>query len=207
MTHDQADELRLLVRAAARHAPVAGGEVRLIAVTGGQRAVGTTTIALNLAVALALEGRRAILVDADLERGAVAGMCGLAERGSILDVLSGAAHDSRSVDAWSGRRANPARRLGAARSRKLHRHVPRAADQPAQGAGCPFGHRRGRHGLRTRRLRSPILASGRSAAGRDYARSRCRNGLLRHDQSVVGRRRVARRANRGQPGDRRATGH
>ncbi len=88
MTHDQADELRLLVRASARHAPVAGGEVRLIAVTGGQRAVGTTTIALNLAVALALEGRRTILVDADLERGAVAGMCGLAERGSILDVLS-----------------------------------------------------------------------------------------------------------------------
>ncbi len=62
--------------------------MRLIAVTGGQRGVGTTTIALNLAVALALQGQRTILVDADLERGAVADLCGLTERGSILDVLA-----------------------------------------------------------------------------------------------------------------------
>ena len=88
MNRDQADELRLLVRANARHAPSSEAPVQLIAVTGGLRGVGTTTIALNLAVALALQGQRTILVDADLDRGAVAGLCGLTERGSILDVLS-----------------------------------------------------------------------------------------------------------------------
>ncbi len=72
----------------ARSSALDGAAVQLIAVTGGQRGVGTTTIALNLAVALALQGQRTILVDADLERGAVAGLCGIAERGSILDVLA-----------------------------------------------------------------------------------------------------------------------
>jgi flagellar biosynthesis protein FlhG len=88
MNRDQADELRLLVRTNARHSPSSEAPVQLIAVTGGQRGVGTTTIALNLSVAFALEGQRTILVDADLDRGAVAGLCGLSERGSILDVLS-----------------------------------------------------------------------------------------------------------------------
>ncbi len=87
MNRDQADELRLLVKSSARHTAPTDAAAKIIAVTGGQRAVGTTTIALNLAVALAVQGQRTILVDADLDRGAVAGLCGLAERGSILDVL------------------------------------------------------------------------------------------------------------------------
>ncbi len=39
-------------------------------------------------MALALAGRRVILVDADLERGSVAQLCGIKERSSVTDVLS-----------------------------------------------------------------------------------------------------------------------
>ena len=88
MNQDQADELRHLVRSQARHSASSEAAVQLIAVTGGQRGVGTTTIALNLAVALALQGQRTILVDADLDRGALAPLCRLTERGSIVDVLA-----------------------------------------------------------------------------------------------------------------------
>src|SRR5260221_5379305 len=86
---DQANELRQLVRSQARIGPVAVAQPSLFVLTGGQRGVGTTTLSLNLAVALALQGQRTVLVDADLDRGAVAGLCGIAERHSIVDVLSG----------------------------------------------------------------------------------------------------------------------
>jgi len=86
--HDQADELRYLVRAHARRSSPREAVPQLIVVTGGQHAVGTTTIALNLTVALVQQGQRAVLVDADFDRGAVAALCGIPERGSILDVLS-----------------------------------------------------------------------------------------------------------------------
>jgi flagellar biosynthesis protein FlhG len=46
-------------------------------------------MSVNLAMALALAGRRVILVDADLERGTVAQLCGITERSSVIDVLSG----------------------------------------------------------------------------------------------------------------------
>jgi flagellar biosynthesis protein FlhG len=78
-----------LVRAQARKPAADANAPALITVTGGQRGVGTTTVALNRAAALALQGRQTILVDADLDRGAIARLCKLAERGSIVDVLSG----------------------------------------------------------------------------------------------------------------------
>jgi flagellar biosynthesis protein FlhG len=85
---DQADELRYLVRAHARRTAPTDAAPRMIVVTGGQRALGTTTIALNLTVALVQQGQRAVLVDADFDRGSVAALCGIPERGSIVDVLS-----------------------------------------------------------------------------------------------------------------------
>lgn len=88
---DQADKLRRLVIDAAPSAREAGSLPPTIVVTGGKGGVGATTVAINLAAALAQSGRRTVLVDAapnadaakllgvDVERG-----------GSLDDVLAGA---------------------------------------------------------------------------------------------------------------------
>jgi flagellar biosynthesis protein FlhG len=89
MTHDQANELRRLVRAQPHSRLSGDGSPKIIAVTGARRAVGTTTVSVNLAMALAMAGRRVILVDADLVRGDVATLCGITEHSSVIDVLSG----------------------------------------------------------------------------------------------------------------------
>ncbi len=58
-------------------------------VSGGKGGVGTTTIAANLAVALARLGRRAVFVDADLDHGGHSNLGQHPERGSVVDVLAG----------------------------------------------------------------------------------------------------------------------
>ncbi len=89
MTHDQADELRQLVRQRACRPTVNGPGAPLIVVGGGKGGVGTTTTAVNLAVALARQGRRAVFVDADLDHGGNANFGHGQAGGSILDVLAG----------------------------------------------------------------------------------------------------------------------
>jgi flagellar biosynthesis protein FlhG len=114
---DQADELRLLVRQ--RIADVAEAEVpaararsaskderwpsqwhpghdvrrqgapRKIVVSAGKGGVGTTTVAVNLAVSLGRLGCRTILVDADLSGADATWLCGLESAETIADVLSG----------------------------------------------------------------------------------------------------------------------
>ena len=70
---DQASELRQLVmHAAVDDAPPGDGAPRLVALAGGKGGVGTTTVATNIAAALARQGQRVVLVDADLQRGDVA---------------------------------------------------------------------------------------------------------------------------------------
>jgi len=85
--HDQANELRQLVM---RDQPrrTAAKRPKLVLVTGGKGGVGTTTVAVNLAVALARQGRRTVLVDADPAGGDVATLCGIDARHDITDVLS-----------------------------------------------------------------------------------------------------------------------
>lgn len=86
---DQADELRSIVLKSARPWTAATGPApRLVALAGGKGGVGTTTLSLNLAVALAQQGQRVILIDADLERADIATLCHMKERYSIADVLS-----------------------------------------------------------------------------------------------------------------------
>jgi flagellar biosynthesis protein FlhG len=86
--NDQADELRQLARQTALERPVADAGPRRIAVSGAKGGVGATTIAVNLAVALARQGHRTILVDAHLQRPDVAKLCLLEERDTISDVLA-----------------------------------------------------------------------------------------------------------------------
>jgi flagellar biosynthesis protein FlhG len=60
-----------------------------LVVSGGKGGVGTTTIAVNLAVALAQQRQRAVLVDADPQGGDAAVLCGVEERYTLADVLHG----------------------------------------------------------------------------------------------------------------------
>ena len=77
---DQATELRKLVLRAMREQPmVSGPPPRLIVLTGGKGGVGVTTVAVNLSVALAEQGSRVVIVDADRNRSDVAMLCGLSD--------------------------------------------------------------------------------------------------------------------------------
>ena len=86
--HDQANELRNLVLRARASLQCAVPPPRLIVLTGGKGGVGTTTVAINVAVSLGQLGKRVVLVDADLRRGDVAAMCGLKEDYNVADVMS-----------------------------------------------------------------------------------------------------------------------
>lgn len=84
---DQASSLRnLLLRAAA-----AGGDTlhsRLIVVAGGKPGLGVTTLSVNLAVALARNGSRTVLIDADQQQPAAAVMCGCSQSPNLGEVLA-----------------------------------------------------------------------------------------------------------------------
>jgi flagellar biosynthesis protein FlhG len=63
--------------------------VRTVAVTGGKGGVGKTTIAINLAAALAARGRRTLLLDGDLGLANADVLLGLAPRHNLAHVLAG----------------------------------------------------------------------------------------------------------------------
>ncbi len=85
--YDQANDLRQLVRRASPERPAL--RTRLVVVAGGKGGTGTTTLAVNLAAALAAQGRAVALVDADPAGGNVGLLCRIADRDTIADVLAG----------------------------------------------------------------------------------------------------------------------
>ncbi len=85
---DQANQLRQLVRHRSPAPPGDRAHPRLLAVSGGKGGVGATTVAVNLAAALARRGYRSGLVDAD-PQGDAAVRCRLQERYTLADVLGG----------------------------------------------------------------------------------------------------------------------
>lgn len=87
--NDQADELRLLARQWAAELGPASDAPRKIVVSAGKGGVGTTTLAVNMAVAMARQGCRTVLVDADFSGADAALLCGIESRDTIADVLSG----------------------------------------------------------------------------------------------------------------------
>ncbi len=69
---------------------------RSIVLTSGKGGVGTSNLALNLAIALGERGGRVVLVDADLGLANIDLLCGLSPKHDLGDVLAG---DCRLVDA------------------------------------------------------------------------------------------------------------
>jgi flagellar biosynthesis protein FlhG len=65
------------------------GPVQVIAVTGGKGGVGKTSVAVNLATAMLLAGRRVMLLDGDLGLANVDVFLGLTPRHTMAHVLSG----------------------------------------------------------------------------------------------------------------------
>ena len=65
------------------------GAVQVIAVTGGKGGVGKTTVAINLAAALAAQGRRALLLDGDLGLANVDVLLGITPRFNLAHVIAG----------------------------------------------------------------------------------------------------------------------
>ena len=117
----------------------AASEGAMITVLGPKGGTGKTVTSSNLAVALALEGKSAVLVDLDLQFGDVGLALGLEPTKTIYDL----AVSGGSLDAREDRRVpRPAslRRAGAAR-----------ADRPGSGGGD-------RDGLPARGVRDPALA-------------------------------------------------
>jgi pilus assembly protein CpaE len=89
---EEAELAAALTRAARRlAAPEARGEGpqqgRITEVLGAKGGVGVSTVAANLAVALAKSGRSTILLDLDLDMGSSAVILGLRPRYSVLDVV------------------------------------------------------------------------------------------------------------------------
>jgi len=94
---DQADTLRLLAfsrNGYMQSTPpllqkVSGVNARVISVTSGKGGVGKSSVVVNLAVALAKEGKRVLVMDADLGLGNIDMLLGLHPRYTLNDVFSG----------------------------------------------------------------------------------------------------------------------
>src|SRR5688572_29555059 len=88
--HDQADELRQLVLRSAASALLPDVPAPpLVVVAGGKGGVGATTIAVNLTVAFARQGRRAVLVDADFNQPDATALCRVTDGATVSDVIAG----------------------------------------------------------------------------------------------------------------------
>jgi len=84
--HDQADELRQRFRSMQSSKPLR--QPKIVALSGGGAGVGTTTVAVNLSVALAEQGRRIVLIDADERMADATAMCEINDpQGSLKSVI------------------------------------------------------------------------------------------------------------------------
>lgn len=96
-TGDQADTLRQMARTAKQNnndATTTGQMtdqqgVRVISVTSGKGGVGKSNVVANLAMALAAQGKRVLIIDGDLGVGNLDVLLGLSPQYNLNDVLSG----------------------------------------------------------------------------------------------------------------------
>src|SRR4051812_29126061 len=86
---DQANHLRQWIAERHQQTPAQTAQPKLVVVGSGKGGVGVSTLAVGLSLALARDGRRTVLVDADFEGGDAAELCGLEDCGGLADVLAG----------------------------------------------------------------------------------------------------------------------
>lgn len=95
---DQADTLREMARAARRSQPqdasAKGGApdpkgIRVISVTSGKGGVGKSNVVSNLAIALSTQGKKVLVIDADLGLGNLDVLLGLSPLYNLNNVLNG----------------------------------------------------------------------------------------------------------------------
>ncbi|MFC3995334.1 AAA family ATPase [Nocardiopsis sediminis] len=79
--------LRRHFEAASLDVPVPGRRGSIITLSGGKGGIGTTTVAIHLALAAARAGRVVCLVDLDLQMGDIPGYLDLKHRRSIVDLV------------------------------------------------------------------------------------------------------------------------
>ena len=107
---------------------------RVIVVTSPQQGDGKSTVAANLAAAIAASGEKVTLVDGDLRRSSVAQSFGLVEGAGLTDVLTGrvevadvtqqpAQHANLSILAAGATPPNPSELLGSRTMRSLLREL------------------------------------------------------------------------------------
>ena len=117
---DQANELRELVRHAAAPRPPCAQRPAVIVVAGGKGGVGTTTLAVELALAMSRRDRRTLLVDA-ARGGDAAITCGIEPRHSLGRRVGRPVHAAGSHPAGTGKPDDRSRRVGSGRRERLHR--------------------------------------------------------------------------------------
>jgi len=86
---DQADKLRQLVRKTVKDHPSLEPGVPLVVVGGAADGVGASTVAIQLARELARLGKRAVLVDANLQQPEISTQLDLNPEATLVDILSG----------------------------------------------------------------------------------------------------------------------
>jgi len=92
---DQADTLRNMAREARNNQAVSSGEkinhqgIRVISVTSGKGGVGKSNVVSNLAIALSMQGKKVLLIDADLGLGNLDVLLGLSPTYNLNHVLNG----------------------------------------------------------------------------------------------------------------------
>lgn len=95
---DQADTLREMARAARRIQPPDAGVkvgisdpkgIRVISVTSGKGGVGKSNVVSNLAIALSTQGKKVLVIDADLGLGNLDVLLGLSPMYNLNNVLNG----------------------------------------------------------------------------------------------------------------------
>jgi flagellar biosynthesis protein FlhG len=89
LKHEKPDQATGLRQAMGSHAIVPMPKVQVVAVSSGKGGVGKTNVVVNLAVASARQGRKVLVMDADLALGNVDIVLGVTPKYTIEDVLSG----------------------------------------------------------------------------------------------------------------------
>ena len=187
---DQADGLRQLVRArsgastATATSAKAGPRARSLVLTSGKGGVGTSNLALNLAIALGERGGRVVLVDADLGLANIDLLCGLVPTCDLGDVLAGDRTLFEAIIEGPGRHQD---HPGCPRFQDADRGPRRRPKAAGRGAFEAGGDRR----LPDRRRRigpgtvdRHAGGGGRRGPGRDHARADLGGRRPRRDQPV-----------------------